>query len=65
MKIGEGEHVEPKCPDHPDAKVLKARNPTTYEGRWVCSACGKNLGNAGPMYPPDWEPFEVTPPGKD
>ena len=26
----------PSCPDHPDAKIIKARMPTTEEGHWRC-----------------------------
>jgi ribosomal protein L37AE/L43A len=44
-----------KCPDHPDARPLKARIPCTERGVWMCSACGKKLGEAGYTPRPEFE----------
>ena len=50
---------KPKCPDHPEGKVMKASKAGTMESIWVCLTCGKRLGDAGPREEPIRESFTI------
>ncbi len=53
--------IKPKCPDHPEASVLAARKPGEDTKQWLCMACGKRLGDAGPADNAGWERQVIDP----
>lgn len=50
-----------RCPDHPEAKAIRASIVASDRLVWVCLYCGRKLGDAGPRRKLEVETQYITP----